>query len=83
MDVYAESLDVLTKSECIRTSGTALDVAPASTLLTRSKATIVDFNTKAPQSGLVDYWVKGKAEETLKDLTVALVEHYCNTAGDV
>lgn len=74
LHVYTESLHLLAHSECVIVSGTALDVAPAAALVSLSPGVVIDFNTSEPQSGLVDYWVRGEAEHTLKELVQVLVE---------
>ena len=79
MEVHTEALSHLVESTAVIVSGTSLDVSPAASLLaaTSKHAPIIDFNTASPCSGLVDYWVPGDANVTLRELTQKLLmKHY-------
>jgi NAD-dependent deacetylase len=74
LDVHAEALGSLMNSTCVIAAGTALDVAPAGPLLSLFHGDIFDFNIAPPQSGLVNYWIKGEAEIMLRAFARGIFE---------
>lgn len=72
---YKNALNLLHKANMIISSGTAFDVAPASTMLFTVDETtpIIDINPNKPQfQHQIDYWYEGKAEEVFPKLFDAL-----------
>ena len=67
---YMKALSELKHCKMLITTGTAFDVAPATTLLARIHDTvpIIDINPRKPHIQQIDYWVKGKAEDVLAEL---------------
>lgn len=72
--VFAECVKWINSADLVIVAGTALDVAPAATLLAAANGKVIDFNPVEPRSGLVDYWIKGDAEITLPQFTRKVLE---------
>ena len=69
--VYMNSLIIST--------GTAFDVAPASTVIMKiaNHIPIVDINPIEPKINQVDFWIEGTAEEVLNEVSQALFNSDC------
>ena len=73
-DVFAECVKWISSADLVIVAGTALDVAPAATLLAAANGKVIDFNPVKPRSGLVDCWIEGDAEQTLPQFARKVLE---------